>query len=78
MKCVFGTPVAAEDDALRACRAAVGCGQAVEALGTRVAQEWGVTRAVRVGVSAGDTDDATPAPLRGGGGMRSGDDRSTG
>src|SRR5581483_4765147 len=51
--CVFGTPVAREDDGLRACRAALDLVAAVEALNDDLEREWGVRIGVRIGVNTG-------------------------
>ena len=49
----FGYPLAHEDDAQRAVRAGLGMVEAVGQLNTRLAQEWGVSLAVRLGCHTG-------------------------
>ena len=51
--CVFGIPIAHEDDAQRACRAALDLVAGVEALNVELDAEWGVRLAVRIGVNTG-------------------------
>jgi class 3 adenylate cyclase len=51
---VFGVPVAHEDDALRACRAAVQMVGAVDELGRRVEGSHGMRFGIRVGVETGE------------------------
>ena len=51
--CVFGIPTAREDDALRACRAALDLVTGIEALNVDLDREWGVQLAVRIGVNSG-------------------------
>ena len=51
--CVFGTPVAREDDGVRACRAALDLVGAVDALNVELEVEWGVRLSVRTGVNTG-------------------------
>ena len=51
---VFGTPVAHEDDALRAARAAVETRDAVSLLGAELARELDVQLAVRLGLATGE------------------------
>jgi len=51
---VFGTPLAHEDDALRAVRAAVDVRDAVAGLGETLERELGVGVAVRVGLATGE------------------------
>jgi len=58
---VFGTPLAHEDDALRAARAAVEIRNAVALLGAELERELGVQLAVRLGLATGEV-------LSGGGG----------
>jgi serine/threonine-protein kinase len=50
---VFGTPVAREDDAVRACRAALDLVDSVRRLNVEIEADWGVTLAVRTGVNTG-------------------------
>jgi class 3 adenylate cyclase len=59
--CVFGTPVAREDDALRACRAALDLVRAVGALNDGLDADWGVRLAVRTGVNTGRVVTGDPA-----------------
>ncbi len=54
MMAVFGVPLAHEDDALRAVRAAVELRDAVAALNVRLERQYGVRLAVRTGVSSGE------------------------
>ena len=49
----FGYPLAHEDDAQRAVRAGLGMVEAVGHLNRRLAQEWGVHLAVRLGIHTG-------------------------
>jgi class 3 adenylate cyclase len=49
----FGYPLAHEDDAQRAVRAGLGIVEALGQLNTRLAQEWGVHLAVRLGIHTG-------------------------
>ena len=51
---VFGIPAVHEDDALRAVRAAVEMGRALEALNGELEREWGVRIAVRTGINTGE------------------------
>ena len=51
--CVFGVPVAYEDDAHRACRAALDLIAGIEALNVELDEQWGVRLAVRIGVNTG-------------------------
>jgi class 3 adenylate cyclase len=51
---VFGTPVAHEDDALRAARAAVEAHNAVGRLGEALERELGIRLEVRIGVATGE------------------------
>ena len=51
--CVFGTPVAREDDAMRGCRAALGLVAGVETLNEDLERDWGVRLEVRIGVNSG-------------------------
>jgi class 3 adenylate cyclase len=51
---VFGTPVAHEDDALRAVRAAVEMRAAVEAIDEALEREHGVSFRIRIGVNTGE------------------------
>jgi serine/threonine-protein kinase len=50
---VFGTPVAREDDAVRACRAALDLVDSVRRLNVELEADWGVELAVRTGVNTG-------------------------
>ena len=52
--CVFGIPTAHEDDALRACHAALDLVAAVEMLNVELAAEWDVHLSVRIGVNSGE------------------------
>jgi class 3 adenylate cyclase/tetratricopeptide (TPR) repeat protein len=61
---VFGIPVAHEDDALRAVRAAADMREAVVALGGELRRERGVELAVRIGVNTGEA--VTGVAVRGG------------
>jgi class 3 adenylate cyclase/tetratricopeptide (TPR) repeat protein len=51
---VFGVPVVHEDDALRAVRAAVGIGRAVDELNAALVQEGGFGIEIRTGVNTGE------------------------
>ena len=51
--CVFGIPVAREDDALRACRAALDLVAGIRDLNVQLDAEWGVQLSVRIGVNTG-------------------------
>ena len=51
---VFGVPVAQEDDALRAVRAAAELRSALAGLNEELAVEWGIRLAVRIGVNTGE------------------------
>ena len=51
---VFGVPIAHEDDALRACRAATQMSEAVQELDRSVAQAQGVRLEVRIGIETGE------------------------
>jgi class 3 adenylate cyclase len=51
---VFGAPVALEDHAIRACRAALDIQMQVEQLGARVDQLDGITLQLRIGLNSGD------------------------
>jgi class 3 adenylate cyclase len=51
---VFGAPVALEDHAIRACRAALDIQVQVEQLGARVDQLDGITLQLRIGLNSGD------------------------
>ena len=51
---VFGIPLVHEDDALRAVRAAMEMRERLSALNEELAQDWGVTIAVRTGVNTGE------------------------
>jgi class 3 adenylate cyclase len=52
--CVFGLPVAHEDDAVRAARGALDLVAAVEALNADLREQLGIELAVRVGVNTGE------------------------
>jgi DNA-binding SARP family transcriptional activator len=58
---VFGVPVAHEDDALRAVRAAVDTRVAVDALSETVQREHGLTLDLRFGINTGDVYVGDPA-----------------
>ena len=51
--CVFGTPTVREDDAIRACRAALDLVASVQLLNGELEAEWGVRLSVRTGVNTG-------------------------
>ena len=51
--CAFGIPVAHEDDALRACRAALDLVAGIRDLNVQLDAEWGVQLSVRIGVNTG-------------------------
>src|SRR5215510_824030 len=51
---VFGVPEAHEDDALRACRAALEIRSRIAALGEELEQRYGTGIAVRIGVNSGE------------------------
>ena len=51
--CVFGIPTAHEDDAHRACRAALDLIAGVDKLNIELEADWGVRLAVRIGVNSG-------------------------
>ena len=51
---IFGLPVRHEDDAVRAARAALELVVAIEAIGERLAREWGVRIEAHVGVNTGE------------------------
>jgi class 3 adenylate cyclase/tetratricopeptide (TPR) repeat protein len=51
---VFGVPVVREDDALRAVRAAVELGDALEALDAELSREHGIRIAARTGINTGE------------------------
>ncbi len=59
---VFGVPVAQEDQALRACRAAVSIHEVFEAAGESLKTQFGARPEVRVGISSGT---AVMAPVQG-------------
>jgi class 3 adenylate cyclase/tetratricopeptide (TPR) repeat protein len=67
---VFGIPVAHEDDALRAVRAASEMREAVAALRDELGRERGVELAVRIGVNTGET---VTGPAATGGSFTAGD-----
>ena len=50
---VFGTPTVREDDAVRACRAALDLGASIDDLNDELEGEWGVRLSVRMGVNTG-------------------------
>lgn len=52
--CVFGIPRVSEDDALRACRAALDLLDGIGELNERLAAEWSVRLEVRVGINTGE------------------------
>jgi len=58
---VFGTPIAHEDDALRAARAAVEARDAVAGLGEALERELGIELEVRVGLATGEVLSGGPA-----------------
>ncbi len=58
---VFGVPVASEDDALRAVRAAAELRGALAQLNEGLAAEWGVHLAVRIGVNTGEVVAGDPS-----------------
>ncbi|HZA84000.1 MAG TPA: adenylate/guanylate cyclase domain-containing protein, partial [Actinomycetes bacterium] len=58
---VFGIPVANEDDALRAVRAAAGLDDALRRLNDELARDWGVRLEVRTGVNTGEVVTGDPA-----------------
>src|SRR5205823_11031405 len=51
---IFGAPVAHEDDAERAVRAALGMQDAMQGINADIAGSYGVTLALRVGVNTGE------------------------
>lgn len=51
---VFGVPVVHEDDALRACRAAMDMQNEVSRLNRELEREWRVSLAVRIGLNTGE------------------------
>jgi tetratricopeptide (TPR) repeat protein len=51
---VFGIPALHEDDALRACRAAIEMRDELDHLNTELEPNWGVSIAVRTGLNTGD------------------------
>jgi class 3 adenylate cyclase/tetratricopeptide (TPR) repeat protein len=59
IKADFGAPVAHEDDALRAVRAALEMREAQERLNDDFEREWGIRLAVRTGVNTGEVVAAT-------------------
>ena len=61
---VFGVPVAHEDDALRAVRAAVDTRAAVVALSEAVEREHGLELDLRIGINTGDVYVGDPRPRR--------------
>jgi class 3 adenylate cyclase/tetratricopeptide (TPR) repeat protein len=67
---VFGVPVAHEDDALRAVRAAAEMREQAAVLGEELARERGVELAVRIGVNTGE---AVTGVSRAGGSFTTGD-----
>jgi class 3 adenylate cyclase/tetratricopeptide (TPR) repeat protein len=58
---VFGIPVANEDDALRAVRAAAGLDHGLRRLNDELARDWGVRLEVRTGVNTGEVVTGDPA-----------------
>jgi class 3 adenylate cyclase len=58
---VFGVPVAQEDHALRAVRAAVELREAITELNKRLDRDWNVRLAVRTGVNSGEVVAGDPA-----------------
>src|SRR5205085_1533697 len=52
---VFGLPTLAEDDPLRAARAALGIRSALAELNESLERDWGVRYALRIGVATGKT-----------------------
>jgi YVTN family beta-propeller protein len=52
--CVFGVPRVNEDDALRACRAALDLLAGIGELNERLAAEWSVRLDVRIGINTGE------------------------
>jgi class 3 adenylate cyclase/tetratricopeptide (TPR) repeat protein len=65
LMCVFGVPVAHEDDALRAVRAAAEMVVAVERLNERLRADLGVELAVRIGVNTGEVVASDGSPVLG-------------
>ena len=59
--CVFGIPAVREDDAVRACRAALEVVEAVETLSLELQEEWDVRLSVRTGVNTGPVVAGDPA-----------------
>ena len=59
---VFGVPTAHEDDALRAVRAASDMLERLDALNERLAQRYGTTIGLRIGVNSGEVVTGDPAP----------------
>ena len=60
MMAVFGVPVAHEDDALRAVRAAAAMRASLDRLNDELEQRWGVRLRVRTGVNTGEVVSADP------------------
>jgi class 3 adenylate cyclase/tetratricopeptide (TPR) repeat protein len=60
---VFGVPHVHEDDALRAVRAAAELREALEALNTELARDYGTTLSVRIGVNTGEVVTGTEERL---------------
>ena len=58
---VFGIPTLHEDDALRACRAAMEIGDALDRLNKELEQDWGVTVAMRTGITTGEVIAGDPS-----------------
>jgi class 3 adenylate cyclase/tetratricopeptide (TPR) repeat protein len=58
---VFGVPVVHEDDALRAVRAAVEMGDAIERLNEELEGRWNVRLAIRTGVNTGEVVAGDPS-----------------
>ena len=58
---VFGIPTLHEDDALRACRAAMEIGDELDRLNKELEQDWGVTVAMRTGITTGEVIAGDPS-----------------
>jgi class 3 adenylate cyclase/tetratricopeptide (TPR) repeat protein len=58
---VFGIPVANEDDALRAVRAAAGLRESLDQLNDQLEHDWGVRLETRTGVNTGEVVTGDPA-----------------
>ncbi len=59
--CVFGVPRVHEDDPLRACRAAIGLRDAVEAMNAELIRDLGAGVQIRTGVNTGEVVAGDPA-----------------